>query len=71
MIDFKEVEEHDVSNSTWVARVEDQYRLRKMTHTFQIVVTSWATSMTTGPFTLNVYCGLNSAILTESTFDQT
>ena len=63
--------EYDASNSTWVARSKDEYRLAKMTHTFFIVVNSWlATELISGPFTLNTYCGSNSAIIIESSYDE-
>ena len=69
VINFLEVVEYEASNSTWVARQSDEYRLRKMTHTFTIIVRSWFASMVSGPFTLNTYCGMNSAILSESSFE--
>ena len=68
---FLEVVEYDASNSTWVARHEDDYRLRKTTHTFSIIIESWLSSLISGPFTLSVYCGPNSAVLSESLFEDT
>ena len=46
-------------------------RFRKVSHSFYIKVESGASYDITGPFTLNVYCGPNSAILSESSYDQT
>lgn len=41
-----------------------------MVHTFYIVVNSGATiPLTTGPLTLSVYCGPNSATVTESEYE--
>ena len=61
--DFLEVTQFDLLNSTWVARVDDSLRLRKQSYTFYLRVTAGASFIITGPFELNVYCGLNSAII--------
>ena len=70
-IEFKEVAQYDLSNSTWVARIADSLMLRKLTYTFYLDVSSGASSIITGPFSLNVYCGLNSATISESTYSLT
>jgi hypothetical protein len=74
VVGFKEVvrsENYQDSNRTWVARVQDEFMTKKMTHTFEIIVTAGASSITTGPFTLTVYCGLNSVRIIESIFERT
>jgi hypothetical protein len=70
-VDFLEVATYDLANLTMVARVADSLRLRKLSYTFYLRVTAGASSIFTGPFVLNVYCGLNSAIITESTYEPT
>ena len=68
-IEFIEVATYDLTNFTMVARVTDSLRLRKDSYTFYLRVTAGASSIFTGPFVLNVYCGLNSAVITESSYD--
>ena len=70
-VDFLEVATYDLANLTMVARVADSLRLRKLSYIFYLRVTAGASSIFTGPFVLNVYCGLNSAIITESTYEPT
>jgi hypothetical protein len=70
-VDFLEVATYNSVNFTMVARIADSLRLRKISYTFYLRVTAGASSIFTGPFVLNVYCGLNSAIITESTYEVT
>ena len=64
---FSEVVVYDAVNL--VARVDSAYTLSLITYTFYLKVTSHATTEITGPFTLAVFCGPLSAILTESEFE--